>query len=132
MKKSPLNIIGIKSQSPLNDMTAQENESKARIEERNRKYGVNPNKPFAQIAWNRFGKGYTDREVKFEGRPNERPLTREENIKERDRESHEFYYDISGKFTEHGIKGIPTDDSDQPVKGFKEKLRPWQLSPFGK
>ncbi|HIG08448.1 MAG TPA: hypothetical protein EYQ51_01625 [Alphaproteobacteria bacterium] len=130
MKKSPLNIIGIKFQSPLNDLTQQENEAKIRIAERNKKYGVNPNRPFALAAWNRLGKGYTDRKVKFEGRPNERPLTHEENIKERNRESHEFYYDVSGKFTEHGIKPIPTDDSDQPVKGFKEKLQSWQLSPF--
>ncbi len=74
MKKSPLNIIGIKFQSPLNDLTQQENEAKIRIAERNKKYGVNPNRPFALAAWNRLGKGYTDRKVKFEGRPNERPL----------------------------------------------------------
>jgi len=113
--------------SPLN-----QSEARARIAERNRKYGIDPNKYFAQNAWNRFGRGYTNRKVKFKGRSNERPLTFEENIKERDRESHEFYYDISGNFKDHGIKPIPTDDSDQPVKGFREKLKPWQLSPFGK
>jgi hypothetical protein len=123
-KSSALNMLGIsRKSSPLNDMTELENNITAS--------GIDPKEYFAKKAWDKFSKGYTDRKVKFEGRPNERPLTHEENIKERNRESHEFYYDTSGKrFADYKIKGIPTNDADLPVKGFKEKLKPWQISPF--
>jgi len=53
------------------------------------------------------------------------PITPEQNQKEFDREKHEFYYNT----TENKMKMIPTDDGEQRIPSFMNKLESYQLAP---
>ena len=108
MKKSPLQMLGIsRKASPLNDMTAQENDSIA-----------------ASNAWSNFKNSYMIRE--FKGNDKRLgPITPEQNQAEYDREKNEFYYDREAK----KLKLIPTDDAEQPIQGWKDSKEAWQFAP---
>ena len=99
---------GISRKSPLKDMTEQENDSIAAVK-----------------AWDTFKSGYMNRTHKFKGRPNERPLSTEENQAEYDREKNEFYYDSD----KEEIRLIPTDDAERQDEDFLKKLKSYQLPP---
>ena len=66
--------------------------------------------------WKAFKSGYMNRSQ----------FTPEYNKKEYDREKHEFYYDTQ----RNKLRLVPTDDGEVPMKGFKEKLKSWQLPPL--
>ena len=63
-------------------------------------------------AWAKWEKGYMDRKYKFKGTPYEKPITREENIREMESERSEFMYDPKiGK-----IRLRKTDDADIAIE----------------
>ena len=65
-----------------------------------------------EAAWAKWEKGYLDRTHKFKGTKFEKPITREENIKEMESERSEFMYDPKiGQ-----IRLRKTDDADQPIE----------------
>ncbi len=86
---------------------------------------INKDSVAAVNAWNKMKSEYMNRTHKFKGRPNERPLTAEENLAEWNREKNEFYYDTQ----RNKLRLLPTDDGEIPIKGFRENLKPWQLAP---
>jgi len=62
-------------------------------------------------AWAKWEKGYLDRTHKFKGTKFEKPITREENIKEMESERSEFMYDPKiGQ-----IRLRKTDDAESPL-----------------
>lgn len=64
-----------------------------------------------EAAWAKWEKGYLDRTHKFKGTKFEKPITREENIKEMESERGEFKYDpAKGKVI---LK--KTDDAESPL-----------------
>ncbi len=87
---------------------------------------INKDSVAAVNAWNKMKSGYMNRTHKFKGRPNERPLSAEENLAEWNMEKNEFYYDTN----RNKLRLIPTDDGEIPIKGFKEGLNKWQLAPL--
>ncbi len=86
---------------------------------------INKDSVAAVNAWNKMKSGYMNRTHKFKGRPNERPLTAEENLAEWNMEKNEFYYDTQ----RNKLRLVPTDDGEIPIEGFRENLKPWQLAP---
>jgi len=107
--KTPINnykdgYYGIsRKASPLNDMTAQENDSIA-----------------AANAWSNFKAGYMNRTEHMN-----KPISAEQNQLEYDREKNEFYFDRE----EGKLKLIPTDDAEQPIQGWRDNKEDWQFAP---
>ena len=87
---------------------------------------INKDSVAAVNAWNKMKSGYMNRTHKFKGRPNERPLSAEENLAEWNMEKNEFYYDTN----RNKLRLIPTDDGEIPIEGFKKGLKKWQLPPL--
>jgi len=80
----------------------------------------------ASKAWKDFKKSYMDTTHKFKGTPYEKPVSSEDNLREYNREKHEFYYDTNKK----KLRLVPTDDAERQDESFKSKLKKWQLPPL--
>lgn len=75
-------------------------------------------------AWAKWEKGYMDRKYKFENTPYQKPITREENIKEMESERSEFMYDPKiGR-----IRLRKTDDADQPIERKSSMKNPFKIN----
>jgi len=101
------------------------------------KWGVNRNSQdsiAATKAWDNFKSGYMNikSKTKVERQDDgsykkvEVPVSAEDNLKEYNREKHEFYYDTEKK----KMRLIPTDDAERQDQEFKSKLKKWQLPPL--